>query len=88
VIILKTFGLCLALATLAVVLVLPPWLMVDNLTGTQPILARRSLESIPLMPSYIVYNMIESAVSLAVGPSLDPELLETEAYWQTLEDRI
>jgi hypothetical protein len=62
--------------------------MDGNSTGTQPILDKRSLVNIPLMPSYIVYSMIESAVSLAVEPNLDPELSETEASWQTLEDRI
>jgi hypothetical protein len=40
------------------------------------------------MPSVIVYSMIESAVSLAVGQSLDPELLEIEAYWQTPAEQI
>jgi hypothetical protein len=88
VIILRTFGLCLALVMLAVVLVLPPSRMEVALTGTQPILARRSLESIPLMPSYIVYSMIESAVSLAVELSLDPEPWETEVCSQTPEDLI
>jgi hypothetical protein len=62
--------------------------MENALTGTTPTLARRSVENIPLLPVLIVYNMIESAVSLVVEPSLDPELLEIEAYWQTLEEWI
>jgi hypothetical protein len=88
VIILKTFGLCLALAMLVVVLVLPPWHTDDNLTGRMHTSVQRSLGNIPSLPVSIAYSMIESAVSLVVEPSLVLELLETEAYSPTQEEQI
>jgi hypothetical protein len=85
---LKTFGLCLVLVTLVAVLALPHWPWENESIGEMRTLATRSQVNILSAPVSIVYSMIESAVLLAVEPSLDPELLETEAYWQTPEDRI
>ena len=84
----KRFGISLVQATLVVVLALLPWPTDSDLTGRMRTLAMRSQETILLMPSVIVYSMIESAVSLAVGQNLDPELLEIEAYWQTPAEQI
>jgi hypothetical protein len=86
--ILKTFGSCLVLAMLAIALVLPHWPMEDVYAGQMRTLVTKSQENILLMPSLIVYSVIESAVSLVVEPSLDPGPWETEVCSQTPADQI
>ena len=86
--ILKISGSCLVLATVAVVLALPHWRTENESIGQVRTLARKSQERILSAPSSIAYSVIESAVSLAVEPSLDLEHLETEASSQTPEDQI
>jgi hypothetical protein len=73
---------------LAIALVLPHWPMEDVYAGQMRTLAIKSQENILLMPSLIVYSVIESSVSLAVEQNLDPELLETEVFLPTQEDLI
>jgi hypothetical protein len=86
--ILKTFGLCLALATLVVVWALLPLRTVGALTGVTLIWVTRSLDNIPSMPVSIIYSAIESLELLPVVLNLDPEHLGTEASSQTLEEMI
>ena len=86
--ILKISGSCLVPAMAAAVLALPHWRTENKSIGQVRTLAQKSQERILSAPSSIAYSVIESAVSLAVEPSLDPEHLETEASWQTPADQI
>jgi hypothetical protein len=88
VIILKTFGSCLVLVTVAIVLALPHWPMENVYAGGMRFLATKSQENILLAPSLIIYYQMRSLELLPAEPSLDPEPLETEASSQTQEEYI
>jgi hypothetical protein len=66
-------------------LALLPLRMVDAFIGPQLAWVTRLQENTLLAPSLIIYSVIESLELLPVVLNLDPELLETEAYWQTPE---
>jgi hypothetical protein len=86
--ILKTFGSCLVLAMLGLVLVLPHWHTEVAYTGKMRSLAIQSQANILSAPSLIIYSVIKSAVSLVDELNLDPELLEIEVSSPTLEEWI